>query len=212
VKEQLASAQDLDELRLRRSTLRERVTSTKSAVDEATRLKQTADRRLADWRSRPGHEDALLAPDAAAVLAQQERVKIARWRRDQLLLRAPVRGRVDEVLVGVGDVVREGAVVATVFDTAPTTATAWVAEDAAERVHVGDIATLHANDGTGGLRHGVVRALGGGIVEMPVRLRHVPGEPLFGRAVHVDLDAGGDAPLPGQTFEASFSSSTAAGR
>ena len=154
----------------------------------------------------------MLAPDAAAVLAQDERVKIARWRRAQLSLRAPFRGRVEEVPAGVGDVVREGAPVVVVFDTAPVEATAWIAEEAASRVHVGDVATLRSVDGRGDVRRGVVRALGGAIVEWPVRLRHVPSDPVFGRAVHVDLDAGGDLPLPGQVFEASFASSSTAGR
>jgi multidrug resistance efflux pump len=210
VKEQLASGQELDELRLRQATLRERAASAKSAVEAAVRLKQTADQRLVEWRSRPGHDDALLAPDAAAVVAQQERVKIARWRRELLSLRAPFRGRIEDVPVVVGDVVREGAPVVVVFDTAPGAATAWVAEEAAGRVRVGDVATLRSIDGRGIVRRGVVRALGGGIVEWPVRLRHVPGEPVFGRAVHVDIDAGGEAALPGQVFEASFASSTPA--
>jgi len=209
VQEKLASAADLDELRLRSSAVRERSASARAAIEGAQRLKDTADRRFAEWRARPGHEDALLAPDAAAVLAQQERVKIVRWRREQLTLRAPLGGRVDEIGVGVGDSVREGAPLVAVFDTAPSSATAWVAEDAAARVRVGDRATLRSQDGTGAVRQGVVRTLGGGVVELPVRLRAVPGEPQFGRAVHVSLDAGGEAPLPGQIFEASFVSTSA---
>jgi multidrug resistance efflux pump len=122
-----------------------------------------------------------------------------------------MRGRVDDVVVGVGDVVREGAPVFGVFDVAPTAATAWVAEDAAARVAIGDRVALRSIEGGVALRQGVVRALGGGIVEMPARLSPVPGEASFGRAVFIALDGGDGVPLPGQVFEASFvSSSTAA--
>jgi multidrug resistance efflux pump len=212
VKEQLASAQDLDELRLRRAGVQERAASARSAVEAAARLKETSDRRFAAWRARPGHEDALLAPDAAAVLAQEERMKIARWRREQLSLRAPFRGRIEDVPVVVGDVVRDGAPVVVVFDTAPATATAWVPEEAAARVRVGDVVTLRSVDGQGVIHTGRVRALGGGIVEVPARLRQVPGEPAFGRAVYVDVAPGGEPALPGQVFETSFASSTPAVR
>jgi multidrug resistance efflux pump len=209
VDERLAGAQELDELQLRSASVRERIVAGRVAVEHARQLQETAEQRFAQWRSRPGHEDALLAPEAAAVRAQEERVKIARWRREQLVLRAPLAGRVEEVLVGAGDVVREGAPLATVFDPAATAVTAWVAEDAAARVHVGDMVTLRSVDGTGLVRRGVVRALGGGIVEVPTRLRLVPGEPLFGRAAHVALDGAGSPVLPGQIFEASFASSPA---
>jgi multidrug resistance efflux pump len=224
VKEQLAGAQDLDELRVRLAAARERVAAAQGELQTATRLKETADRRWSEWRTRTGHEDALVAPDEAAVVAQQERVKLARWRREQLVLRAPFAGRVEHVHVGEGDVVAAGAAVATLLDTAPDEAVAWVAEDAAFRVGVGDVARLRSVDGRGVEYAGVVRALGGGIVELPVRLRQVPGEPAFGRAVHIALattppangaqatdaaatDAlanGAAAPLAGQTLEATF--------
>ena len=134
-----------------------------------------------------------------------------RFRRDQLRLRAPVSGRVAGLQVGSDDVVREGAPILTVIDTAPTRATAWVIEDSAWRVHVDDVATLRSVDGRGTVLSGRVRALGGGILEMPIRLRQLPGEPAFGRAVYIDLQPvqSSTPPLPGQTFEVAFSTSTA---
>jgi hypothetical protein len=43
---------------------------------------------------------------------------------------------------------------------------------------------------------------------MPIRLRQIPGEPSFGRAVYIDLQPTTSvAPLPGQTFEVAFSTS-----
>jgi membrane fusion protein, multidrug efflux system len=209
VKAQLAVAQDLDELKVRQAALAERVAAAADEQRAAQRLRDTAEKRLAEWRGRAGHERTLTAPDAAAVIAQEARVQQVRFRREQLRLRAPVSGRVAGILVGVDDVAREGAPLLTVIDTAPTRATAWVLEDAAWRVRVGDHATLRSVDGRGLALQGRVRALGGGIVEMPIRLRQIPGEPAFGRAVYLDLEPSTSAPpLPGQTFEAAFSAST----
>jgi HlyD family secretion protein len=208
VKAQLAVAQDLDALKVRQATLAERAASAADEQRAAQRLRDMAERRLAEWRGRVGHQDALTAPDAAAVVAQEARVQQVRLRREQLRLRAPVSGRVTALHVGVGDVAREGAPVLTVIDTAPTRATAWVLEDAAWRVRVGDRATLRSVDGRGLVLAGRVRALGGGILELPVRLRQLPGEPVFGRAVYIDLEPSptSASPLPGQTFEVAFSS------
>ena len=211
VKAQLAVAQDLDELKVRQAALAERVASAADEQRAAQRLKDTAEGRLAEWRARTGHNDALTAPDIAGVAAQEARIQQVRFRRDQLRLRAPVSGRVAGLQVGSDDVVREGAPILTVIDTAPTRATAWVLEDCAWRVHVDDVATRRSVDGRGTVLSGRVRALGGGILEMPIRLRQIPGEPAFGRAVYIDLQPvpSSTPPLPGQTFEVAFSTSTA---
>ncbi len=206
VKAQLAVAQELDSLKVRQGALAERVAAADDEERAAKRLRDTAERRLGEWRARTGHQDALTAPDVAAVAAQEARVQQVRFRREQLRLRAPMSGRVVAMHIGVEDVAREGGPVLTLMETTPTTATAWVFEDAAWRVQVGDVATLHSVDGRRLTLTGTVRALGGGILEMPVRLRQIPGEPSFGRAVFVDVrpdDAA--AALPGQTVEVAFS-------
>jgi HlyD family secretion protein len=211
VKAQLAVAQELDSLKIRQAALAERVAAADDQERAAQRLRDTAERRLAEWRARTGHQDALTAPDVAAVAAQEARVQQVRFRREQLRLRAPMSGRVVTVHVGVDDVAREGGPVLTLMETMPSTATAWVLEDAAWRVHVGDVATLHSVDGRRLTLSGTVRALGGGILEMPVRLRQIPGEPSFGRAVFVDLRPGdAAAALPGQTVEVAFASAPSA--
>jgi multidrug resistance efflux pump len=213
VKAQLAVGQELDSLKIRQAALAERIAAADDEQRAASRLRSTAEQRLAEWRARTGHEDALTAPDVASVVSQEARVQHVRLRRDQLRLRSPIAGRVAALLVGAGDVVREGAPVFTVIDTAPTRATAWVLEDAAWRVRVGDTATLRSVDGRSQPLHGQVRALGGGILELPARLSQIPGEPTFGRAVYIDLTPSSSSPspsspLPGQTFEAAFSSTS----
>ena len=70
VKAQLAVAHDLDELKVRQATLAERVGSADDEQRAAQRLKDTAEGRLAEWRARTGHNDALTAPDIAGYAAQ----------------------------------------------------------------------------------------------------------------------------------------------
>lgn len=213
VAQKLASASTLDELVVRRRALSQQVQEAQKQKTAAEAFEQAAAKRLVDWRVRHGDDAQRTAPDRAAVVAQQERVKATEALKERLVLRAPISGRVEGVVVGVGDAVTEGMALVAVMDTAATHATAWVAEDTAWRVQPGDQVRLRSVDGRAIGLQGHVRALGGGIVEGPGRLRVLPGEALFGRAVYIDLDpiaertaADGNspAPLPGQTYEANF--------
>ena len=212
VAQKLASAATLDEQVVRRGSLAERVAEAQKDKAAAERYEAAASKRLADWRLRHGDDALRTAPDRAAVVAQEERLKAAQAARDRLILRAPLAGLVTTLVVGVGDAVSEGQVVVAVMDTVASNATAWVPEESAWRVHPGDTARLRSIDGRSASLQGRVRALGGGILEGPARLRQLPGEPLFGRAVYIDLDplpvvdadGGSPTPLPGQTYEASF--------
>jgi energy-coupling factor transporter ATP-binding protein EcfA2 len=197
---------------VRRGSLAERVAEAQKEKAAAERYEAAASKRLADWRLRHGDDALRTAPDRAAVVAQEERLKAAQAALDRLILRAPLAGLVTTLVVGVGDAVSEGQVLVAVMDGVASQATAWVPEESAWRVHPGDIARLRSVDGRSASLQGRVRALGGGILEGPARLRQLPGEPLFGRAVYIDLDplpvvgadGGSPAPLPGQTYEASF--------
>ncbi len=207
VKAQLASAQLLDELRVRQPGLRERLTALGDELRQMTGLRDAASKRVAEWRVRTGQRDALAAPDVAAVALQEERVKQAQTKRERLTLRAPLAGQVSSVMCGVGDVVRDGVPLLIITDARAQHATAWVDEAHAFGIAVGDSASLRTTDGRAIVRSGRVRALGGAILAMPERLWQVPGEPMFGRAVYIDLDddTTSDALLPGQTLDASFS-------
>jgi|GEM_PF-1500115 len=212
VAQKLASASTLDDQVVRRGALAQRVAEAQKEKAAAERYEAAASKRLADWRLRHGDDALRTAPDRAAVVAQEERLKAAQAAKDRLVVRAPLTGLVTTLVVGVGDAVSEGQILVAVMDTVASHATAWVPEESAWRVHPGDIARLRSVDGRSASLQGRVRALGGGILEGPARLRQLPGEPLFGRAIYIDLDplpvdgpdGGSPAPLPGQTYEASF--------
>ncbi len=217
VAQKLQSAQTLDELVLRRETVRQRVAEAEQERVVLERIEAAAKRRLREWQQSHGDDTALTAPDEAAVRAQEARIEEAEWRRKRLTLRSPKAGTVEALNVAVGDVVSGGQVVSVILDAAVTHATAWVGEDVATRVNVGDVATLHARDGRRLMLTGTVTALGGGILEIPTRLRQLPSEPAFGRAVYIAIDSkpntadpvatnteGAEGALPGQTFDVSF--------
>lgn len=208
VEKKLASAEQRDQLELRRAALADSVADATAGLAAAKAHAAKADQRLAEWTK--GHssssDDARTAPARASVRAQEERLRQLRAERDALTLRAPITGRVSAVLAVEGAALAGGEVAVRVQDDAANSATAWVDEQGAGKVSVGDRVLLRPTDGRGAERTGVVRALGVGVAELPMRFRQIPGEVSFGRAVFLDLDpvAGALPPLPGQAFESSF--------
>lgn len=209
VEKKLASAEQRDQLDLRRAALAESVADASAGIAAARARVERANERLAEWKKAhtSAVDDARTGPERAGVLAQEERLRQLRAEREALTLRAPLTGRVSAVLVVEGTMLGAGEVAARVQDDSARTATAWVDEQGANKVAVGDRVRLRPTDGIGAERTGVVRALGVGVAELPARFRQIPSEASFGRAVFLDLDIAEGAlpPLPGQAFESVFS-------
>jgi multidrug resistance efflux pump len=205
VEKKLASAELRDELTLRRAAISERVGESARALASARAREDAARKRLKDWRAtHTVSGDDRSAPQRAAVRAQEERLKQLEIAKAALVVKAPIDGVLSELVVPEGGTVRAGEPVVVVMARQSDRATAWVDESASSLVRVGDRSELRAAEGRGGVRTGTVRALGAGVVEIPARFWAVPGEPVFGRAVFVDLDPGGDDAIPGQRMEARF--------
>ncbi|MCC7109964.1 MAG: HlyD family efflux transporter periplasmic adaptor subunit [Deltaproteobacteria bacterium] len=209
VDKKLASAEQRDQLDLRRAALAESVADAAAAIAAARARAERAHERLAEWKKAhtSAVDDARTGPERAGVQAQEERLRQLKAEREALTLRAPLTGRVSAVLVVEGTVLGSGEVAARVQDDTAKSATAWVDEQGANKVAVGDRVLLRPTDGIGAERTGVVRALGVAVAELPARFRQIPSEASFGRAVFLELDAAEGAlpPLPGQAFETVFS-------
>lgn len=208
VEKKLASAEQRDQLDLRRAALAESVADAEARIATARAHAERARSRLTEWNKTHGTgDDARTGPERAGVKAQEERLRQLRAQKDALTLRAPLTGRVSAVLAVEGAALGEAEVAARVLDDSARSATVWVDEQSAGKVGVGDRVRLRPTDGRGGDRSGVVRALGVGVTELPLRFRQIPGEVSFGRAVFVDLEPveGALPPLPGQAFETRFS-------
>ena len=118
-------------------------------------------------------------------------------------IRAPFDGIVGEILVRVGELSADPASpVVTVVEEQSKTAIAYVRQEKANRVHLGDLVKLVPRDLLGPPLTGRVIALAPSVTEMPERFRVIPNLHEYGRNVYIALDA--PAHLPGQAFDAIF--------
>jgi multidrug resistance efflux pump len=217
VEQKLASAEQRDELKLRRASLAQRVAEYDGLL-KAGRDHETATRdRLRAWRTAHEKDDKgglpleeRVAPARAEVAAQEERVRQLQTLKEALALKAPIAGIVSNVVVSVGDTARQDAPLLSIVDSKPQRVVAYVDERAAPRVRLGEKVTMRPSDRSGPPREGIVAALAPGIAEVPPRFRVVPAQPTFGRAIYIELtpkDASGavvNPPLPGQAFDVVF--------
>ncbi len=212
VDEGLASGSALDDLELRRAALQRKVSEYEGLLRSARDHHIAARSRLHEWERSKDAGAPRTAPLIAAVKAQQERVGALRAARERLTLRAPVAGRVQAVHETTGGAALQGEPVITLIDERTARVIAWLPEDRAQLVHVGDVVRLVPSDGVGAERHGRVVALGPGIEEMPPRFRQIPAEPELARAAYIELEGEQPPPLPGQAFDARFLASSSAER
>ncbi len=213
VASRLTSGDQRDQLMLQRASLGERVTEYGSLSKAARDHEVAARERLKAWRAAREKNgpvglplEARSAPARAAAAAQVARVKRLESVRDDMVLRAPIAGRIGEVLPSAGDSARLDVPLATVVDDRPQRVIAWVDEQAAGRVRIGDRASMRASDRSGVPLAGIVRSLSPAIQELPARFRVVPTQPSFGRAVYISIEPAADVapPLPGQAFDVVF--------
>lgn len=228
IAQKLASNQLRDELLLQRSSISEHVAEYGGLLKAARDHERSARERLQAWRDAKEKgipvpkDDAAGAggkeastPGEAEALAQLQRVKALEAVRAQLVLKAPIAGRVADVLFSDGDTAMIDAAAVILVDDHPRRVIAYVDERAAHKVKIGDKVQLRPSDRSGGARAGTVSALAPGIAELPQRFRIVPTQASFGRAVYIALeqdavDAQGtkvEPPLPGQAFDVVFGGS-----
>jgi multidrug resistance efflux pump len=207
VKEQLASADALNELKLHRAALAQKVDAYTASLARARANLAAAKRRAGEWKTDQVKDPVVeqqIAPLRSAALAQAEEVKRLELLRDSLDLKAPFDGQVSEVLLRPGDTVRTGRPVVTVIEERPTTAVAWVDQSWAARVQVGDEVSLSPVDHAGPPLKGRVTSLGPAITETPRRFQLVPNRVSFSREAHIEVEPGASAFVPGQAFNAAF--------
>ena len=226
VDSQLASADRLRSMRLRRAALAKKVEAYKATVARARRSAAGASERLGRWRHDPSGVvaapgDASSAPDiellsevdARVAAGEVQRREIAHLDllRDQHQIRAPFDGRVGEILAHEGELSADpSAPIITVVEEASSAAVAYVPQSKANQIHLGDVVKLMPRDRAGPPHTGRVIALGPGITEIPERFRRVPRLREYGRNVYIRLDA--PATLPGMACDAVFRRGQEVGR
>jgi multidrug resistance efflux pump len=210
VGEQLASADRLKAMKLQRAAAK-KVEEYKAAVAQARKSASGTTQRLGQWRQTVKQPKPAATPaqptqeDARAAAGELQRKEIARLEllRKFHEIRAPFDGRVGDILLRVGELSADPASpVLTVVEERSRSAIAYVRQEHANDVHMGDLVKLVPRDLSGPPLTGRVIALAPSITEIPARFRRLPNIAEFGRNVYIQLDA--PANLPGQAFDAVF--------
>ena len=223
VGDQLASADRLKAMKLQRAALSKKVQEYQAAVNQARKSASGSSKRLGEWQKgkqnkngKKGAQDTTttaaasdveqrLQEDARAAAGELQRQEIARLEllRKYHEIRAPFDGIVGEILVRIGELSADPASpVVTVVEEQSKAAIAYVRQEKANRVHLGDLVKLVPRDLLGPPLTGRVIALAPSVTEMPERFRVIPNLHEYGRNVYIALDA--PAHLPGQAFDAIF--------
>ena len=221
VSDQLAGADRLKAMKLQRAALAKKVEEYQTAVNQARKSASGSTKRLGDWQQvkngatpeAASTETQTLQSDVRAAAGTLQRQEIARLDllRTYYQVRAPFDGRVGEILAHVGELSADpGLPVITVVQEQSQTAIAYLRQDGARKIHLGDLVKLVPRDLSGPPLKGRVTALAPSMTEMPVRFRRIPNLIEFGRNVYIALDAPID--LPGQAYDAVFNRPSGGGK
>ena len=219
VDQQLASADRLKVMKLQQAALSKKVDQYKSAVASARKSASGSTQRLGQWQKMAKDVRAALAAeqatqeDARAAAGELQRKQIARLEllRKQYEIRAPFDGRVGDILLRVGELSADPASpVLTLVEEQSQRAIAYVRQEHARSVHVGDLAKLVSRDLSSPPLTGRVVAAAPSVTEMPVRFRRLPNIVEFARNVYIQLDA--PASLPNLAYDAVFNRPSGGGR
>lgn len=219
VDQQLSSADRLKAMKLQRAALVKKVDEYKAAVMRARKSASGSTQRLGEWQKQVKDAKVALAAeraaqdDARAAAGELQRREIARLEllRTYHEIRAPFDGRVGDILQHVGELSADpGLPVLTLVEEKPQKAIAYVREDRAERVHVGDSVKMMPRELSSRPITGRVVAVAPSMTEIPARFRRIPNLVEFSRSVYVQLDA--PASLPNLAYDAVFSRAQGGGR
>ena len=226
VGDQLANADRLKSMRVQRAALGKKVQEYKTAVVQARKSASGSTRRLDEWRrstkgskAAQAKQDAALAAaqamqdDARAAAGELQKKEIARLEllRKFHEIRAPFDGRVGDILVRVGELSADPASpILTVVEEQSEKAIAYLRQNDAHKVRVGDRAKLVPRDLRGPALTGQVTALAPSMTELPARFRRMPNLVEFSRNVYIALDA--PASLPNLAYDAVFNRPSGGGQ
>lgn len=194
--EQLVRASDVESARQRQRTL---------AADLATRP-TGSNRSLATMGLRPrpaAEQDARLqerlAPYRAALAVEEAALREVQHTLSELVLRAPVDGRVSAILQQPGDVLSAGMPVVMLSAPRPGFVIGYVPERQSRRVDNGRRVRLRRIGTLSGTLNGQIIEIAPALEPAPPRLSGKLGLPLYVRRIVVRLDDSTPL-LPGETF------------
>lgn len=200
---QLARGARLDDDRTARNALKARIEERRAVIAEMQIRLESAKKRYASYVNEARAPDAqtvspvLLRPLEHAIKAQEARLARIDHEIRQLVLRAPTRGVVAQVLMRDGEVVRAGDPIVEVVEPLPGTVVAWIPEEQPIVVVAGQRVVLSRS--TGPTIETRVARVGRRVVPLPRRMLTDLGRPQWGTQVNVSLPKGVTA-RPGEAF------------
>lgn len=201
-----------DETRLAHEALRTKIEKDKEAIALAEAHRKTAERRREELVPVDGGAaaaGALLEALRAEISAQEAAVREVQSRRQALVLRAPVRGRVATITRRPGESMLAGDPIMTIVGDTATRVMAYVNERMAPAAgfREGDTVELHSRTQPKVMARGTILKVGSHIEPYPLRLLTNPLVPQHGLQVLV-----GDIPenvfRPGEALDVRLRAAT----
>lgn len=190
---ELVAPDKLEEKRLQRETLAIKIQGERTLLAEQRALLEEAKRRAAEFVDTPQPlPDARLelAPLDEAIAAQHARIEQLRLAEGELLLRAPVAGRIAAILRRPGEVVNAGESVITIVEQEPTAVVAHLPEEFMDRVTTGTEAVLYRHGRRTEAFDAVVVNTGAEVERMPGRVDASSAVPRWGFPVRLTCPTG----------------------
>lgn len=188
----VASRQEFDKINLRHEELGRRIAENSVLLAGIEKNLQDAHQRRVEFAGRmpaAQSEDAWIAPTREAIRRQELAIEELRIRRDALVLRAPIRGRVSRVLGRPGQAVTPGETIVVIGDRAVTQVVGYAAEADADVIHESMPALIARVGRPAAVAEARVIRVGAGVEPIPERLWRDSRRPEFGRAFILSASA-----------------------
>ncbi len=189
---QVGSQEDYDEIRLRHERIGKQIAeNTLLAARIDKDCKDAAARRAEFAKQLPESvaEDRLLAPFHAAIQKQEMEMDELRIRREEVVLRAPVAGRITQVLCQAGQAVRPGEPIAVLSERLATQVIGYAKESGPLPIRENMTVEISRSSQPLTVASAVITRMGAGIEPVPERLWRDPRRPEYGRSFVVSASA-----------------------
>ena len=190
-----APFREFNAFQTRVDALKARIDSNEEAIARMKKAFEDADQRWFHFTKREdaavAHDPVLTAVRLAADVRERELDLIIR-RIDEHVLRSPVRGQVTTLFAEAGDSVMAGSPLIAIASTATQRIVAYLPEEKAASIRVGDAIAGHRMASGAGPQQPIaaeVVSLSAVVTEAPPRYRKMPNWPVWGRAMVVALNA-----------------------
>jgi multidrug resistance efflux pump len=202
-KETSASFRELNAFKTGVQEVRERVRANEENLARMQKAYQEADARWFAHHDRqkiPYDREAVLAPLHVAVQVKEREILELVHRIDEGVRRAPIRGQITALYVGIGDTVVAGNPMLVISPTSTKRVIAYLPESETATVRVGEkLRVLPVAKGREGNRsmEGRIVSVADAIREAPTRFRRMPNLPVWGREVVIRIE-GKPGLIPGE--------------